>query len=128
MIRYIDFGPDDNMVKWAKSEIIDMVQYEKFVQVAKHDTVLDLGASVGPFTLSIMDACPDRVVCVEPSVPDDPAGPEDPDDPALPEEPADPLEPSVLVPGIYHSPFRCVKTDPQKNSFQSALPARKPRL
>jgi FkbM family methyltransferase len=42
--------------------------YEKFFQVQEGDVVVDIGASIGPFTYSILPKNPSRVVCVEPSI------------------------------------------------------------
>lgn len=41
--------------------------YEKFYQIQEGDTVLDVGASVGPFTYSILSKNPKHVFCIEPS-------------------------------------------------------------
>lgn len=41
--------------------------YEKLFQVKEGDTVVDVGASVGPFTFSILPKNPKRVFCIEPS-------------------------------------------------------------
>lgn len=41
--------------------------YEKFLQVSEGDIVLDVGASVGTFTYSILDKKPKHVYCLEPS-------------------------------------------------------------
>jgi len=41
--------------------------YEKFFEVKEGDIVLDIGASVGPFTYSILDKKPKHVFCFEPS-------------------------------------------------------------
>lgn len=41
--------------------------YEKFFEVEKDDIVLDIGASIGPFTFSILHKNPKHVYCVEPS-------------------------------------------------------------
>lgn len=41
--------------------------YEKFCEVKEGDIVLDIGASVGPFTYSILEKKPKHVFCVEPS-------------------------------------------------------------
>ena len=42
--------------------------YERFAQVQEKDIVLDIGASVGPFTYSILDKKPSKVFCIEPSI------------------------------------------------------------
>jgi len=41
--------------------------YEKFFPVEENDIVLDVGASVGTFTYSILEKKPKHVYCVEPS-------------------------------------------------------------
>jgi FkbM family methyltransferase len=41
--------------------------YEKFFEVEEGDIVLDIGASVGPFTYSILNKKPKHVFCFEPS-------------------------------------------------------------
>ena len=41
--------------------------YEQFFKVQEGDIVLDVGASIGPFTYSILDKNPSKVICVEPS-------------------------------------------------------------
>ena len=48
-------------------EIFNERIYEKEFQVEKGDTVVDVGASVGPFTYSILPNNPSRVFCIEPS-------------------------------------------------------------
>lgn len=42
--------------------------YEKIRPVQQGDVILDIGASIGPFTYSILDKKPARVICVEPSL------------------------------------------------------------
>ena len=41
--------------------------YERFFEVEENDIVLDVGASVGPFTYSILHKKPKHVFCFEPS-------------------------------------------------------------
>jgi FkbM family methyltransferase len=41
--------------------------YEKYFEVQEGDVVLDVGASIGPFTYSILHKNPSKVICVEPS-------------------------------------------------------------
>jgi len=41
--------------------------YETFFEVEEGDLVLDVGASVGPFTFSILEKKPKHVYCIEPS-------------------------------------------------------------
>ena len=49
-------------------EIFEQNLYEKFFEVQEGDIVLDIGASIGPFTYSILHKNPKQVFCVEPSV------------------------------------------------------------
>ena len=48
-------------------EIFEDRMYEKVYSVKKGDVVLDIGASVGPFTYSILEKNPQHVYCLEPS-------------------------------------------------------------
>jgi FkbM family methyltransferase len=48
-------------------EIFKNKIYETFFEVEEGDIVLDVGASVGPFTFSILDKKPKHVYCIEPS-------------------------------------------------------------
>lgn len=48
-------------------EIFEQKLYEKFFEVEPNDLVLDIGASVGPFTYSILHKKPKHVYCLEPS-------------------------------------------------------------
>jgi FkbM family methyltransferase len=41
--------------------------YEQFFEVEENDIVLDCGSSIGPFSYSILQSKPKRIVCVEPS-------------------------------------------------------------
>jgi len=49
------------------TEIFEQQCYEKFFEVEEGDVVLDIGASVGPFTYSILHKNPKQVFCFEPS-------------------------------------------------------------
>jgi FkbM family methyltransferase len=51
----------------VKDEIFVQDVYQKFFKVEEGDVVLDVGASVGPFTYSIIDKKPSKVICLEPS-------------------------------------------------------------
>jgi len=51
-----------------KSEIIDDDVYCCFRDVKEGDIVMDIGASVGPFTKSILHKKPSKVYCIEPSI------------------------------------------------------------
>ena len=53
--------------KQIEGEIFTQGAYERFFKVNKGDVVLDVGASTGPFTYSILDKEPSRVICIEPS-------------------------------------------------------------
>lgn len=53
--------------KMITEEIFKQRAYERFFEVKEGDTVLDIGASIGPFTYSILDKKPSRVICIEPS-------------------------------------------------------------
>ena len=48
-------------------EIFEQKAYERFFEVQEGDLVIDVGASVGPFTYSILPKNPSRVFCIEPS-------------------------------------------------------------
>jgi FkbM family methyltransferase len=48
-------------------EIFERRCYEQFFEVEENDIVLDVGASVGPFTYSILNKKPKQVYCFEPS-------------------------------------------------------------
>ena len=48
-------------------EIFESRGYEKIFQIKEGDVVVDIGASVGPFTYSILNKNPKRVYCLEPS-------------------------------------------------------------
>lgn len=50
------------------NEIFRQKAYERFCEVKEGDIVLDIGASIGPFTYSILDKNPSKVICVEPSI------------------------------------------------------------
>lgn len=49
------------------SEIFTNHCYEKYFEVSEGDIVVDIGASVGPFTYSILNKKPKHVFCLEPS-------------------------------------------------------------
>lgn len=62
---------EDEMANFHRNsitrEIFEEKLYEKFTEVKEGDIVLDIGASVGPFTYSILHKNPKQVFCVEPS-------------------------------------------------------------
>ena len=49
------------------TEFEELNIYEKFFEVKEGDIVVDVGASIGPFTYSILPKNPKHVFCVEPS-------------------------------------------------------------
>jgi len=49
----------------TKETLIDRI-YEKVLNVEEGDVVVDIGASIGPFTYSILDKNPKHVYCLEP--------------------------------------------------------------
>lgn len=51
---------------YIRNEVIDTATYEREYKVKEGDTVLDIGASVGPFIWSIAGRKPARVIAVEP--------------------------------------------------------------
>jgi autotransporter strand-loop-strand O-heptosyltransferase len=68
-----DWGWMDKTLK-GKGHLYQITQetfidrlYEKFFEVEPNDIVLDVGASVGPFTYSILGSNPKHVYCLEPS-------------------------------------------------------------
>jgi FkbM family methyltransferase len=64
-------GEHKHMGQYHKESIIQEIFidkcYEKFFEVEEGDIVLDVGASVGPFTYSILHKKPKHVFCFEPS-------------------------------------------------------------
>jgi len=72
--REFDWGwmdTDRELAEFHKGAITEEIFnnniYEKFFEVEKGDVVLDVGASIGPFTYSILHKKPKHVFCVEPS-------------------------------------------------------------
>ena len=75
-LQYNDFKYDDNF-DWGdltyedkitiEREIVHERVYRFWNDVEENDVVLDIGASVGAYTISILDQKPKRVYCVEPS-------------------------------------------------------------
>jgi FkbM family methyltransferase len=68
-IDRFDWGILDS--SFGKENIIDEIFvdniYERFFQVEEGDIVVDIGASVGPFTYNILHKKPKHVYCLEPS-------------------------------------------------------------
>lgn len=63
-----DWGTSsDFFVNSVSNEIFENRIYERFFEVESDDIVLDIGASVGPFTYSILNKMPKHVMCLEPS-------------------------------------------------------------
>lgn len=64
-------GSQKSMGEYHRDSIIQEIFvdkcYEKFFEVEEGDVVLDIGASVGPFTYSILHKKPKQVFCFEPS-------------------------------------------------------------
>jgi FkbM family methyltransferase len=64
-------GSEQDMGQYHKQSIIGEIFnrkcYEQFFEVECDDIVLDIGASVGPFTYSILHKNPKQVFCFEPS-------------------------------------------------------------
>lgn len=71
MVHFDKSGVETPMGEYHKNSIINEIFidkcYEKFFEVEFGDIVLDIGASVGPFTYSILDKNPKHVFCFEPS-------------------------------------------------------------
>jgi FkbM family methyltransferase len=67
-ITKFDWGSSN---EWYKDcigkEVFDEKIYERFFSVNNNDVVLDVGASIGIFTYSILDKNPSHVFCLEPS-------------------------------------------------------------
>lgn len=64
-------GSVEHMSEYHKKgmiyEIFENRCYEKYFEVEEGDIVVDIGASVGPFTFSILGRKPKHVFCLEPS-------------------------------------------------------------
>ena len=57
----------DGFKETVEKEIFEDKIYERFVEVEEGDVVFDIGASLGPFTYSILDKNPSQVFAFEPS-------------------------------------------------------------
>ena len=57
----------DGFKETVEKEIFEDKIYERLVQVEEGDVVFDIGASLGPFTYSILDKNPSQVFAFEPS-------------------------------------------------------------
>ena len=63
-----DWGTSNSwFIETISKEIFEEKIYEKFFEVENGDIVIDVGASIGPFTYSILNKNPKHVICVEPS-------------------------------------------------------------
>jgi len=60
------FEKNDLLSKCIKKEFEGEGNYEKFFSVEENDIVFDIGASVGPFTKSILSKNPKLILCLEP--------------------------------------------------------------
>lgn len=68
-MKNFDWGESSEwFINQIGSEVFENRIYEKFFTVEENDIVLDLGASIGPFTYSILNKNPKHVFCVEPSI------------------------------------------------------------
>jgi FkbM family methyltransferase len=64
-----NWGPSNQWyIDTITNEIFSNNCYEKFLNVENGDVVLDFGASIGPFTFSILNKKPKHVICIEPSL------------------------------------------------------------
>ena len=62
-----DWGKSNDWFRWAiNKEIFEERIYEKFFPVEEGDVVMDIGASIGPFTYSILNKKPSKVYSIEP--------------------------------------------------------------
>lgn len=69
--RYNPDGTQQHMSEYHKQSLIKEIFedriYERFFEVEEGDVVLDIGASLGVFTHSILHKNPKHVYCIEPS-------------------------------------------------------------
>jgi len=70
-INNFDWGWMENDGTFHKEaityEIFENRIYERFFSVEEGDVVLDIGASIGPFTYSILPNKAKKIICIEPS-------------------------------------------------------------
>lgn len=67
-IENFDWGTSNDWYKsYIGNEVFNEKIYEKFFSVEENDIVLDVGASIGIFTYSILHKNPYHVYCFEPS-------------------------------------------------------------
>lgn len=60
------FDKNKLLLSCLKEEFEGQINYEKFFSVEENDIVVDIGASVGPFTKLILNKNPKEVICLEP--------------------------------------------------------------
>lgn len=58
----------DIFIKTITNELFNDNIYTRFFEVEDGDVVFDVGASIGPFTFSIIDKNPSQIFCFEPSL------------------------------------------------------------
>lgn len=61
-----DILTSEDYIEIIRKEIFEDDVYQKFFKVEKNDIVVDIGASVGPFSYLIMNKNPKHVYCIEP--------------------------------------------------------------
>jgi hypothetical protein len=69
IMKEFDWGNIKNnpdFLKTVEQEVFIEKVYEKFFNVKENDIVVDIGASVGPFSYSILEKKPKHVFCLEP--------------------------------------------------------------
>ena len=67
--KELDWGllaNNEQFIKVLEGEIYEDEVYLKYFDVEEGDVVLDIGASVGPFSHSILDKKPKAIYCIEP--------------------------------------------------------------
>lgn len=68
-MKQFNWGSSDDVFRETiTNELFNNNIYTRFFDVEKGDVVFDIGASIGPFTFSIIDKNPSQVFCFEPSV------------------------------------------------------------
>lgn len=59
--------PHANFKEIIMREIVTENVYEKYFHVEEGDVVVDIGASIGPFSYSVVHKNPSKIICLEPS-------------------------------------------------------------
>jgi FkbM family methyltransferase len=68
-MKQFNWGNSDGIFRETiTKELFDDNIYTKIFDVEEEDVVFDIGASIGPFTYSIIDRNPSQIFCFEPSV------------------------------------------------------------